>query len=76
MKEIGQYCVKPGVKDKNCDKMLLLLKEKFKTCEKLPTNDSGCQAFKVKFCAAYQNFPNCKKNHKRMLVNALRRVMV
>ena len=60
MKEIGNYCVKPDIRDKNCDKMLLLLKEKFKTCEKLPASDAGCQKFKKNFCIAYPSFSNCK----------------
>lgn len=75
MRAIGNYCVKPNVKDKNCDKMLVLLKEKFKTCEKLPGNDSACQSFKLKFCSAYPQFPNCKVQQKpkvRQLMQALR----
>jgi hypothetical protein len=48
-----------------------LLKEKFKTCEKLPASDAGCQEFKKNFCIAYPTFSNCKKPSKRMIHNPL-----
>ena len=59
MKEIGNYCLKTKQKEANCENMLKLLKDKFKTCEKKPKTDTDCQTFKFQFCSAYTNFPCC-----------------
>ena len=59
LKDIGQYCLKIKTKDVNCDKMLSMLKEKFKSCEKMPKTDNECQTFKVNFCTAFKTFPCC-----------------
>lgn len=59
MKKIGQYCLKIKTKDSNCDRALMMLKDKFKKCEKSPKSDADCQTFKMNLCGAFSNFPCC-----------------
>lgn len=59
LKKIGNYCLRTKQRDQNCDKMLTLLKEKFKYCEKMPKSNTECQTFKINFCTAYPGFPCC-----------------
>jgi len=59
LKQIGDYCVRSTIKEKNCDLTLTLIKGKFKECEKKPASDKECQTFKLDFCKAYPKFQCC-----------------
>ncbi len=59
LKQIGNFCLKQKTKHANCEKMLVLLRTKFKTCEKAPKTNADCQSFKMDFCSAFTNFPCC-----------------
>lgn len=61
LKHIAKFCLQSREKNVKCDKMLVLLKDKFKTCEKKPKTDTECQSFKMNFCGAFKNFPCCSE---------------
>lgn len=71
LKEIGNYCLSISNatnRDKNCDKLLQLMKNTYKNCEDKPLSDKNCQKFKINLCSAFNKFPGCNKISKNYLI--------